>query len=214
MSMIILNGSPKGAAKDCNSRIYAEEFVRGMKNPCEIRAIAHADPDELASQVAGFDTVIVIMPLYIHAMPGIAMRFFERMRPAAGPGKSLGFIIQAGFMETAQHRYLVPYLEDLARQLNYRCLGVVCKGEAAGTYMYPNMFKKVFVLLNSLGNAFEETGAFDPAIVKQLGEPYALDRKTLLLLRIVSKVGLANIGWNSKLKENKAFARRFDRPFA
>lgn len=214
MSTIILIGSPKGNAKDCNSKIFAEEFVRDMKNPYEIRPIVHADPVELARYAAGFDSIIIIMPLYIHAMPGIAMRFFEHLEPAAAPGKSIGFIVQAGFMETAQHRYLVPYLEDLARRLGYAYLGTVCKGEAAGTHMYPKMFKKVFALLNQLGAAYEATQAFDPDIVKKLGEPYTLNKKMLVLLKIVGKLGLADMGWNSKLKENKALDQRYARPFA
>jgi len=213
MSTLILNGSPKGNSKNSNSRIFAEEFTRDMKNPCEIRCIANTDAKELAQYAGGFDTLIMIMPLYIHAMPGIVMKFIEMMEPAASPGKSIGFIVQAGFIETAQERFVEAYFADLARQLNYGYLGTVSKGEAAGTYMYPNMFKKVFRLLNDLGKAYEESHAFDQDIVKKLGKPYELSKSMLRILLIVHIAGLDNLGWHRELKKNHALEKRLDRPF-
>lgn len=213
MSTIILNGSPKGNSKNCNSRIYAEEFVRNMKVPCEMKCIAKVDMEELAGYVQGFDTIIIILPLYIHAMPGIVMKFIERLKPAASKGKHIGFIIQAGFMETAQERFVERYFADLTKQLNYNYLGTVSKGEAAATYMYPKMFKKVFKLLNDLGVKYEETHAFDRDIAKELGKPYEISKPTLLLLKVVEKVGLDKVGWHKFLRENNALDKRLDRPF-
>ena len=213
MNTLILNGSPKGNSQNCNSRIFAEEFVRNMKNPCEIKCIAGADLKELVRYAGGFDAIIIIMPLYIHAMPGIVMEFIERLEPAAVKGKSIGFMIQAGFMETAQERFVEAYFSDLAGQLGCNYLGTVSKGEAAGIYMYPKMFKKVFKMLNDLGSAYEETHAFDREIVKKMGEPYELSKRMLWILNIVNKAGLSNIGWHRMLKENNAFDRRLDRPF-
>lgn len=54
MNTIILNGSPKGDSQNSNSRIFAEEFVRNMINPCEIRCIAKA-----YEQTHAFDKEIV-----------------------------------------------------------------------------------------------------------------------------------------------------------
>lgn len=213
MNTIILNGSPKGSSKNCNSRIFAEEFVRNMKIPCEIKCIANSNPKELANYVQGFDTVIIILPLYIHAMPGIVMKFIENMEPAANEGKYIGFVIQAGFMETSQERFVEHYFKSLAQQLNYNYLGTVSKGQAAATYMYPDMFKKVLKLLNDLGVAFEETHVFDKVIVKKLGEPYELTKFQLGLLNLMDKVGLSNVWWHKELRKNNALDKRLDRPF-
>jgi putative NADPH-quinone reductase len=213
MNTIILNGSPKGNSQSSNTRILAEEFVRNMKNPCEIKCIANTDPKELAGYIQDYDTVIIIMPLYIHAMPGIVMKLFEVLEPAAAFGKSIGFIIQAGFMETSQERFVERYLESLAKRLNYNYLGTVSKGQAAAIYMYPKMFEKVLKLVNDLGAAYEETHTFDREIVKKLGNPYEIKQPTLGLLRLVEKTGLDNIFWNRELRKNKAFDRRIDRPF-
>lgn len=213
MNTIIVNGSPKGDSEKSNSMIFAREFVKNMQNPCEVRCIAGADYEELARYIQGFDSVIFIFPLYIHAMPGIVMKFFELLGPAATKEKDMGFIVQAGFIESSQHRFLGPYLAELTKRLNYNYLGTVSKGEAAGIYMYPNMFKKVFTLLNDLGTTFEETHTFDAEIVKELAEPYELSGFKLALLRFVNVVGLGNIGWHTMLRRNNAFEKRLDKPF-
>jgi multimeric flavodoxin WrbA len=213
MNTIILTGSPKANPANSNSRIFAEEFVKNMKNPCEIKSIVKEDPEELARYVQDFDTIIFIMPLYIHAMPGIVMKFIEKLMPAAVEGKSIGFIVQAGFMETSQERYVERYFADLARQLNYKYLGTVSKGEAAAIYMYPKMFKKVLRLVAELGVKYEETHVFDSDLVKKLGTPYEISKSTLKLLWLVDKIGLSNIGWHKFLKKNNAFEKRLDRPF-
>lgn len=213
MNTLILNGSPKGNSSTSNSRIFAEEFTRNMKNPYEIKCIANTDPSELAAYVENFDTIIIILPLYIHAMPGIVMKFFEKLEPAKTEGKSLGFIIQAGFMETSQERFVERYFKAMAKNLNYNYLGTVSKGEAAGIYMYPKMFKKVLKLVSDLGKAYEETHSFDKEIVTKLAGRYDLSKSTLRLLNIVNKLGLSNVGWHRELRKNNAFEKRLDRPF-
>lgn len=213
MSTLILNGSPKGNTTNCNSRIFAEEFVRNMKNPCEIKCIANADTKELAQYAQSFDTIIIILPLYIHAMPGIVMKFIEALEPVSMNDRYIGFIIQAGFMETAQERFVEAYFANLAVQLNYNYLGTISKGEAAAVYMYPKMFKKVLGLLNDLGKAYEETHAFDQDIAKKLGKPYELSKSMLFILKLVMKVGLGNVGWHKELKKNNALEKRLDKPF-
>lgn len=213
MNTIILNGSPKGNSANSNSRIFAENFVSNMKNPCEIKCIANSNPDELANYIQSFDAIIFILPLYIHAMPGIVMKFIEKMKPAAAEGKHMGFIIQAGFMETSQERFVERYFSDLAKQLNYNYLGTVSKGEAAAVYMYPKMFKKVLKQVSDLGVAYEETHTFDKEIVEKLGKPYELSKSTLRMLRIVKKLGLDNVGWHKFLRKNNAMDRRLDTPF-
>lgn len=213
MKTIILTGSPKLNPKESNSRILAEEFVRNMQQPCEIRRIAGADPQELAQYIKDFDAIIMILPLYIHAMPGIVMKFIEHMEPATGDGKYIGFIIQAGFEETQQEQYVERYFADLAKQLKYNYLGTVSKGGAAAIYMFPKMFKKVLKLVSDLGVAYEAAGKFDMDIVSKLSKPYELSKSTLRIFAVASKLGLTDIGWHKMLKKNGAFERRLERPF-
>jgi hypothetical protein len=146
-------------------------------------------------------------------MPGIVMKFIEELKPATSEEKYIGFIVQAGFIETAQHKFVERYFKDLANQLNYSYLGTVSKGEAAGIYMYPKMFKKVLKLLNDLGMAYEKTHTFDTEIVKKLAKPYELSKFKLWILKLVNKIGLGNIGWHKVLRKNNAYDKRLDRPF-
>lgn len=212
MKTLILNGSPKGNSQTSNSRIFAEEFVRNMDNLCEIKCIVRSNLEELARYAQNFDTLILIMPLYIHAMPGIVMKFIEKLKPVS-EGKSIGFIVQAGFIETQQHQYLEAYLKDLSQELNYHYLGTVSKGQAAAIYMYPKMFKKILKDLNDLGEAFEKTHTFDPEILKKLGTPSEISKGQLRLLRFMDKISLSNIFWHRELKKNNGFEQRLDRPY-
>lgn len=212
MKTLILNGSPKGHSSHCNSQIFAEEFVRNMKIPFEIKCIAKANTEELAEYSQTFDTLIVIMPLYIHAMPGIVMKFVEKLIPVSGE-KSIGFIVQAGFIETQQHQYLERYLKDLSEHLHYRYLGTVPIGQAAAVYMYPKMFKKILQMVNDLGVRFEEIHTFDAELVKKLGKPYEISKGQLRLLRFMDRIGLSNFSWHKELKKNNAFEQRLNHPY-
>lgn len=213
MKTIIINGSPKGNTQKSNTRIICREFVRNMKSPCKIKCICNSDSLELARYVEEFDTIIIVMPLYIHAMPGSLMEFIECLTPSTVEGRSLGFIIQAGFIETEQEKYVERYFEVLSKHLNYKYLGTVSKGEAAGIYMFPKMFKKVLKRFNELGRIYEETHTFDKKIVEQLGKPYRLSKSQIKLNQFLCDTGLNNIGWHRVLKRNNAFNKRLDRPY-
>ncbi len=212
MSTIILNGSPKGNSDKSNTHIFTQEFVRHMETPCEIKCIAKSDPKELASYIKEFNHIIIMLPLYIHAMPSIVMKFIECLEPAR-ENQSIGFIIQAGFIETAQEKYVKRYFEDKAMQLNYHYLGTVCKGEAAGIYMYPKMFKKVLKLIAELGQKYEKTRQFDEDIVSKLAKPYELSKGQAKFFEFINQTGLNNVGWHSVLRKNNALDKRLDRPF-
>lgn len=213
MNTIILNGSPKGNSEKSNTRIFTEHFVMNMNDPCEIRCIAKADPRELALYIRDFDVVIIFLPLYIHAMPGIMMKFIEHLEPVNTEGKYIGFFVQAGFMEIAQHNYIRAYFRELAALLGYNYLGTVSKGEAAGVYMYPKLFKKVLKRVSELGVEYEKHHAFDKAICKNLEKPYRLSRFQVALFNMVTATGLNDIGWHRVLRKNKAMDKRLDKPF-
>lgn len=213
MKTLMINGSPK--AKNGNTEVFIQEFMKGMKSPCEVRYAAKESSQQIAEELKQFDTVIVAMPLYIHTMPGIVMKIFEQMESASEEGKSLGFIVQSGFIESGQSKYLEQYLSALTKRLNYAYLGTVIKGGAAGVSMMPeSMNKTLFSQLQSLGGYFEENGSFHPEVVKELGGPQVLSKRKARLYQFFSKVGLGDsIFWRMQLKKNQAWDRRFDQPF-
>lgn len=214
MSTLIINGSPK--AQNGNTEIFIKQFLNGMKSPCEICYAAKEDSLQIAKHIKEFDTLIFAMPLYVHAMPGIVMKIIECMEPISDDGKAMGFIVQSGFMEAAQSKYLEHYLSALTKNLNYNYLGTVIKGGSAGTYMKPEkMNKRLFQQLRSLGEYFDQNGSFDTKVMEELGKPYELSKGKCSLIKLLGKLGLSdNMFWNNMLKKNNALDRRFDKPFA
>jgi len=213
MRTIIVNASPKGNSQNSNSKIICDEFVRNMQSPCEIISIASSCPEEVATLIGNYDSVIFVLPLYIHAMPGIMMRLVENLRPSPVKGRAMGFIIQAGFIETSQQKYVMRYFSSLARQLGYNYLGTVCKGEAAAIYMYPRLFKKVLLKFNDLGSIYEARHEFDKTITESLSKHYELSKFQARLFQFVCSIGLNDIGWHRVLKRNNAFDKRLDKPY-
>ncbi|WP_312653323.1 NAD(P)H dehydrogenase [Proteiniclasticum sp.] len=214
MKMIMINGSPKGDKG--NTEIFIREFLKGMETPCEVRYVAKESGRKIAEDLKHYDTVIMAMPLYVHAMPGIVMKLIEEMKPAEGEGKSMGYIVQSGFIEAAQSKYLERYLCSLTKRLGYDYLGTVIKGGSAGVYMMPEkMNAKLFVKLNSLGSYFEEHRSFRKDIVEELGTPYSLTKKKSRWMQFYFKVGLGDsMFWRMLLRSNHASDKKFDRPFA
>jgi len=213
MRTLVINGSPK--AKNGNTEVFIKQFIKGMKAPCEICYAAKEDSLQLAKYMKQFDTVIMAMPLYIHAMPGIVMKIIECMEPVSDGGKAMGFIVQSGFMESAQSKYLERYLSAHTKHLNYTYIGTVIKGGSAGTCMMPEqMNKKLFKQLRMLGEYFEISGSFHIETVKELAKPNKLSKDKSRLLQFLCKLGLGdNMFWNMMLKNNNALRRKFDKPF-
>ena len=214
MSTLIINGSPKG--KNGNTELFIRHFNRGFKEPCKVCCAARESGAHLASYIRQFETVILVMPLYIHAMPGIVMKMLECMEPAGESGKAMGFIVQSGFMESAQSKYLERYLSALAKRLNYACLGTVIRGGSAGVSVMPEkMNRKLLSRLRALGEHFELDGTFDKNLVSLITRPLTLSKAKCGLLQLMSRMGLGDcMYWNHMLKSSKAFDKRFDRPFA
>lgn len=213
MSTIILNGSPKG--QNGNSEIFIKHFISGMKSPCEVKYICKEEPKALAQYVKGFDTIIFVLPLYIHSMPGVTMRFIEWLEPAEpSENKSIGFILQGGFPESNQYKYAEKYFGSLSKELNRTYLGTVIKGNCAGIYMMPSfMTKKLFKSLKRLGEIYEQTHSFDKTIIENFKRPHELKGFNLATMKFAAKLGLNKVFWDKFLKENDAYDKNFDKPF-
>ena len=79
--------------------------MKDMKEKCTVKYIAREHHNELANSLKDYDTILIFLPLYIHAMPGIVMKFIEKLEVKVMEGKNLGFLIQAGFPETALPKF-------------------------------------------------------------------------------------------------------------
>jgi len=210
MKTLIINGSPN--ARKGNSDILCRCFVKGMSAQLEIRYAAEEDPRVLADYMDEFDSWLFFFPLYTNAMPGILKRLFEYMRP--DQKKSAGYFVQSGFEEAAQSDYLCAILRNLNKRMGYQDLGLVVAGGMAGVrYMPPWMNRKVFARLERAGMLYEQNGAFAEETIRVFGKRYRYTAFQLKRNRFLHKTGITDIFWNSMLKKNDAFDKRFDKPF-
>lgn len=213
MKTIVINGSPKG--KRGNTEIFIRNFIRGMNNRVEVKRIIEEDYEELANFVKEYDSIIIALPLYIHSMPGIVMRFIEHLEVNnTNKPVQIGFILQYGFPEGFQGEYVVRYFESLAKELNMNYLGTLVKPESAAVYAMPKfMTKKLFTRLETFGKIYEETHKFDEIIIEKMKQPYKITGYKLKMLKLIKKIGLMDIDWNIFLRKNNAFEERYNRPF-
>ncbi len=211
MKTLILNGSPKG--RKGNSEIFCRRFIMGMPNQPEVRYVAEEDPVELAAVMNEYDHWLFFFPLYVNAMPGILKRLFEHLNPHEE--KKVGYFIQSGFEEAFQSDWLCTILKNFNRRMGYEDLGIVVAGGMAGVrYMPDRMNKKTFSRLEKLGLLYEKNGVFDQEIIRQFGQLNRYSKMQLRRICFFKKLGLTDMFWNSMLKKNNAYEKRFDKPFA
>lgn len=211
MKTLIINGSPNG--RKGNSEICCRRFMKGLQHQPDVRYVSEEDPAALAAAMNGYDHWLFFFPLYVNAMPGILKRLFEHLNPSEE--KKVGYFIQSGFDEAFQSDWLCTILKNFNRRMGYHDLGIVVSGGMAGVrYMPEQMNKKAFDRLEKLGLLYEQNGVFDEEIIRQFGQLHRYSEKQLRGIRLSKKLGLTNMFWNSMLKRNDAFQKRFDKPFA
>ena len=217
-NLVIFNGSPRN--KKSNSKILIEHFLRGYNGVCNysvpVYYLAEIESAEaLKEAFFNAETVLIVFPLYTDSMPGIVKRFFEDIvQLDIRHPKRIGFIVQSGFPEAVHSIYVERYLRRFIYRLNCIYLGTVIKGGVEGIQVMPrNLTKKMFDRFIELGKHFAQRWEFDEEIVAQLKRPFKLPKQRIILFKALSLTGLTNFYWNSNLKKNNAYQRRFDRPY-
>ncbi len=183
---IIYNGSPR--RKTSNSKILIEQMLIGMKSggveEVIVRELADQKMHDLwIEEFSEYDNHLFVFPLYVHAMPGVVMKFIEKLRVYNNSNIHMAFFIQSGFPETSQSYYIRPYFSLLAKRLGVSFDGVMVKAGVEG--MQLNSQEKNKKLFGQM---------------QQFGRTYA-------------KEGITNMYWDMNLKKNNAYGKRFDRPY-
>lgn len=219
MRLTLFNGSPRG--KKSNTKILLEHFTNGFmtseNNQFEIFYLF--DTKAVADHVKAFknsDHVILAFPLYTDAMPGIVKNFIEALEPLCGrkENPNIGFIVQSGFPEPIHSRYVEKYLIKLAKRLGCEYKGTVIKGGVEGIQVQPESWKKkLFQSFHQLGIEYAKTCQFSEEIIKKFAKTERMSKARLIGFKLMQKIGIANFYWNSQLKKNNAYEKRFARPF-
>lgn len=214
MKLTVFNGSPRG--KGSNTKILLEHFINGFMttdgNTYELAYLNRVkDSDNSIKLFRDAEQVLLAFPLYTDAMPAIVKTFIESLEPLCGKegNPDIGFIVQSGFPEAIHSRYVERYLEKLAVRLRCRYKGTVVRGGVEGIRALPaKMTRKLFKSFYELGKSFGETGEFDEQIVRRFAQPERLTKFQFWVFKL-----LGHNYWNSMLKKNNAFEKRFDKPY-
>jgi hypothetical protein len=218
MNLVIYNGSPRG--KNSNTDILLRHFTDGCDQTGGITwekyYLKHMQNNrEQRKAFEKADGVIIAFPLYTDSVPGIVKYFIESLKPLVISFKKIGFIVQSGFVESIHSLYVENYLEKLTIRLGCEYLGTIIKGGVEGIQLQPShMTDPLFTAFFNLGRYFAETHTFHPGILSQLKKPDRLPVYLRLVISFLGFFGLTNRYWNNQLKENHAFKKRFDTPYA
>jgi multimeric flavodoxin WrbA len=217
MKLFVINGSPRG--EKSNTKILQERFLRGYKSIKENDEIVFCNLNQTSlhkeNAVVFEDSDIVFLgyPLYADSMPGVVKAFIEELKPATKTKKIL-FLVQSGFPESIHCEATANYMEKLAKRLKLDSAGVIVKPGAEGIQtMPPQMTKKLFNNLEKLGVIFAKTGCLDPVTLRKIRGVRKYSFLMLPVYFVMKLTGLIDFHWNTILKKNKAFEKRFDQPY-
>ena len=216
MKLTFINGSPRG--KNSNTQKVMDGFIKGFLetegNTCETEfLIKHRnDLKGLAEKFLNSEYVLIGFPLYVDGMPGSVKEFLEALAPYMGrcPNISLGFIIQCGFPESYQNRFIERYCEKFTKRLGCRYNGSIVKGGLEGLAIQPKVLTdKYDFFFHALGVEFGKTGKLDPVMLEKLSRPEHLKPEDMPnLVNFINKAL-----WDSQLEKNGVLDKSFDRPF-
>jgi len=150
-------------------------------------------------------------------MPGIVKEFIDALASLEGGASNppLAFLVQSGFPEAAHSRYVELYLQSLAGRLCSPYLGALVRGGCEGVRLMPDkMNRSLFEQLGGLGGGLARDGAFNPANVRAFASVERYPGLLIPILKLVLKLPVAQMYWDSQLKKNDVYERRFDRPYA
>jgi len=221
-SLLLLNGSPRGACSNTMKMLsrVAEGWQRAGAQPPEILQLANADSFERAVKAYfSSDAVLLGMPLYTDAMPGLVKSYIEAIgerakacRESAKP--ALGFLVQSGFPEALHSRYVERYLEKLARRLGCPYAGTIVRGGGGALSEMPEEAnKKLWENLKVLGEQLACDGKFGQWQLSTVTGIERFSRFATPLLSLAIRLHLVEFMWNSQLKKNGVWQRRFAAPY-
>jgi len=218
-SLLLLNGSPRGPHS--NSMRMLDHIASGWKGaggeaPTVLHLARGADFAQAVAEFAEADTVLLGMPLYTDCMPGLVAEFFEALEPRVGRDDNprLAFLVQSGFMEATHSRGLERYLVKLARRLGAPYAGTIVRGNGEALQAMPDeALRKLFARLGTLGEQLARDGAFGSEALREVAGVERFSAPMAAVASVALMLPVAQMYWNSQLKKNGAWDRRFNTPY-
>lgn len=219
MNYLLINASPRG--KESNSAlllsVLKEGLLRGGAEDYSIETMTlrpTLGDKSWKGPVDKADLILIAFPLYADLVPGILKQFIEDLGRGGLEGKKIGWISQCGFPDSIQLEVTERYLMKTIERLGANSVGIVKKAGVEGIrIMPPSMTKKLFEHFRCLGEDLVRCGSFDSDHVRDLAHPRMLSFARKVVNNFFGLFGLTNFYWNSKLKENNAYDKRFAQPY-
>jgi len=219
-SLLLLNASPRGPRSNSMRMIerVGEGWARAGGDAPETLHLAKSSDFEIAVEAFGVaDTVLIAMPLYTDSMPALVKTYIEALEPYVGRAGNprLGFLVQSGFSEALHSRPLERYLAKLATRLGCEYAGTIVRGGGESLQMMPDeAASKLFERLRLLGEALCRDGRFDEELLAAVAGTERFSAVTAAVMSVALKtIPAAQFYWNSQLKKNGAWERRFAAPY-
>jgi len=208
MKLAIVNGSPRG--RKSNSDRIIGWLTQEADDAKKIYVADLKKQDESAKLIKDADSILFVFPLYTDAMPGLLKAFLEKLNKYDLSGKTTAFVIHSGFSEAIHSRTVEKYCTYFAKINKMRLLGCVVMGGSEALQVAPdNYFGKRFKSYETIKqNIFDQT-QLDSAALKIIAKRELFSKFMIFLLKLLP----TDMYWNSRLKKNGAFKKRFDKPY-
>jgi len=212
MSLIIINGSPR--AKTANSKIIIDWVLSKIDKTTEVKefyAVSIKKHQTIISQIKDNDTLLFVFPLYADSVPGVLKLFIEELEKIKDNVKDINFyaIVQSGFLGAKHSRAVERYLIYMAKYLGFNYLGLAIKPSGEGIRIKPAILnKKTHDCFVKLAEDINNLKPFNQEVLATLAGSEVPKLKNYKFGR---KAG--NIYFNTLLRKNKAYSKRFDHPY-
>ncbi len=214
MKLKIYNCSPRGAGSNSKlmSNAFAEGFCEHGGNTWEEYLIAKEKDFKMALTFFDDEGInLVVFPVYVDAMPGLAKEFIEALATFRGglSGVRLLFLIHTGFPEETHTRPMARYLTKLSTRLGAPFDGIIRVGASEGI-RHPDSKRggKLLQQFRDMVRRYAKEGKLDEDVLQKLAGPKRLPGFVgWLVLPFVNY-----FGFGRELRRNGAYKKRFDRP--
>ena len=216
MKLAVYNGSPRGKAS--NSETIINLFIDNFSDKTAYSKYYLKDiskHDEIISDAA--DGYFMVFPLYTDISPYGVKVFFEKMEENKElyKGKPIWFFIHSGFPEAKQSRLLERYLKYLCKIIGTEYMGTCITGNSEGIRKLKSNSKRLIKIKNNIKVLAYDISCskyFNSKSIEYFKRMENLPKPAVFITK--SFLGLLNKGFDFMIKQNGAYDKRFDKPYA
>lgn len=215
MKISVFNGSPRGVKS--NSARILDWVIEGIGQDLDKYLIRNiSNHKEYLEKASDSDLFIMAFPLYTDGMPAIVMKFFEEMARESEKikGKKILYIIHSGFPEGCQSVPLKNYLIRFTGKLEMELYDVIIKsGSEAYRAMPDEALKKQRAMFVEIGKSAAAGNPIHEKISAKLMSPYKFSGFSIIVVKIMKKMGLIDMYFKKQIKENGVLDKSRDMPY-